>query len=144
MDEEKKENGTNEKQENQNNILNEPTSIAGNGTSSKKGKSSLIKKLIKKHIKVSIIKTLAGVLIALLLVSQVPGMDFVLIDSTKDLTLVNMGQTLPNADSSNYSTTTGIGGKIAGQALAGLKNVFQKIAEKIMNIVKSIFPRFRY
>ena len=135
MDEEKLKDGTKENENNENNILNGTTNSGGDGTFSDKVKSRIKKGAIKKIIRAAIIKTVAILLIVVMSAYIVLAPIFKIFDFIKDMTLVNMGQSLPNADSSNYSTTTGIGGKIAGQALSGLKNIIKNVISTITNLV---------
>lgn len=125
MDEElKNKNETNEEVNNGNNILND---ASRKGTFSEqvkqRRKSGISKKILKKIIKKSIAIALL-VVIPIYIVCQPL---FTIYDTIKNLTLNNMGQTLPNADSSTYSTTTGIFGKIAGKIVSGINALLSAI-----------------
>ena len=131
MDEEEQKNNTNDNGKNGLNILNGAINGGMNGSFTNQVKSRIKSGVVKKIIKKLIIKSALIVLVISFLTWVIIGPIFNLFDHIKDMTLVNMGQALPNTDSSNYSTTTGIGGKIAGQALAGLK----KIASAIVDLI---------
>ena len=140
MDEEKLKDETKENENSENNILNGTSNSGGDGTFTEKVKSRIKKGAIKKIIKAAIIKTVAVLLIIVMSAYIVLAPIFKIFDFIKDMTLANMGQSLPNADSSNYSTTTGIGGKIAGQALSGLKNIINTA----LNAITNFFTRWKF
>lgn len=107
-----------------------------NGTGRKRRNTDKLKAFfkgaLKNIVKKGIIKSLITALIIVAVTVVVVQPLFTIIDTVKNLTLVNMGQALPNADSSTYSTTTGVFGRIAGSVVTG----FQSLGRTILNFFR--------
>ena len=93
---------------------------AASGNYGGAAKDFLKSKAFKKAIKIALLKIIAVILLIVLAVYIVAQPLFTIYEAVKNLTLTNMGQTLPNADSTTQSSIS-------------------KIFRKIGKLIKSIF-----